>query len=125
MKLDFKVRPAEPSDAEALVLLAEAVTAEPEGWLISANGEWRSVADEAALKGCKTDKCKVVFRTGPKICGAIALTADDKVWGARHEITALLPSWPQSRTARNAARVSARFALQSVIGTLPVFLRSR
>jgi Domain of unknown function (DUF4189) len=89
------------------------------------NQETEHAADEAALKGCKTDKCKVVFRTGPKICGAIALTADDKVWGARHEITALLPSWPQSRTARNAARVSARFALQSVIGTLPVFLRSR
>jgi Domain of unknown function (DUF4189) len=38
-------------------------------------------ADEAAIKGCKTDKCKVVFRTGPKECGAIALTPDNKVWG--------------------------------------------
>jgi L-phenylalanine/L-methionine N-acetyltransferase len=44
--LKFKVRPADPSDAEALTRLAEAVSAEPEGWLISANGEWRSVADE-------------------------------------------------------------------------------
>ena len=46
MTLDFKVRPADPSDAEALTRLAEAVSAEPEGWLISANGEWRSVGDE-------------------------------------------------------------------------------
>src|SRR3979409_1701503 len=38
-------------------------------------------ADEAAIKGCKTDKCKVVFRTGPKEGGAIALTPDNKVWG--------------------------------------------
>jgi putative acetyltransferase len=44
--LDFNVRPADPSDAEALTRLAEEVSAEPEGWLISANGEWRSVGDE-------------------------------------------------------------------------------
>jgi RimJ/RimL family protein N-acetyltransferase len=43
---DFKVRPADPSDAEALTRLAEAVSAEPEGWLISANGEWRSIGEE-------------------------------------------------------------------------------
>lgn len=38
-------------------------------------------ADAAALKGCATDKCKVVFRVGPKQCGAIAMTTDGKVWG--------------------------------------------
>jgi putative acetyltransferase len=42
----FVVRPADPGDAEALVRLAEAVSAEPEGWLISTNGEWRSVGEE-------------------------------------------------------------------------------
>src|SRR3954468_8024962 len=42
----FVVRPAEPGDAEGLVRLAEAVSAEPEGWLISTDGEWRSVGDE-------------------------------------------------------------------------------
>ena len=42
----FNVRRAEPGDAEQLVRLAEAVSAEPEGWLISADGEWRSVGDE-------------------------------------------------------------------------------
>ena len=44
--MNFIVRPADPADAEALVRLAEAVSAEPEGWLISADGEWRSVGDE-------------------------------------------------------------------------------
>jgi RimJ/RimL family protein N-acetyltransferase len=39
------VRPAEPGDAAALVELARAVTAEPEGWLLSEEG-WRTVAEE-------------------------------------------------------------------------------
>jgi RimJ/RimL family protein N-acetyltransferase len=43
---DFVVRPADPADAEALTRLAEAVSAEPEAWLISADGEWRSVGEE-------------------------------------------------------------------------------
>jgi hypothetical protein len=45
------------------------------------NKESAREADAAALKGCATDGCKVVFRTGPKQCGAIALTADASVWG--------------------------------------------
>jgi RimJ/RimL family protein N-acetyltransferase len=42
----FSIRPADPADAEALTRLAEAVSAEPERWLISSNGEWRSVGEE-------------------------------------------------------------------------------
>jgi RimJ/RimL family protein N-acetyltransferase len=42
----FLVREAEPADAEALTRLAEAVSAEPGAWLISADGEWRSVGEE-------------------------------------------------------------------------------
>lgn len=42
----FVVRPAEPGDAESLVRLAEAVSAEPGGWLITTDGEWRSVGEE-------------------------------------------------------------------------------
>lgn len=38
-------------------------------------------ADAAALKGCKSDNCKIVFRTGPKECGAIAMSEDNKAWG--------------------------------------------
>src|SRR5437764_2754827 len=46
MSKNFIVRPADPSDAEGLTRLAEAVSAEPEGWLISTDGEWRTVGDE-------------------------------------------------------------------------------
>jgi RimJ/RimL family protein N-acetyltransferase len=42
---ELVVRPAQPADAGALVALAEAVGAEPEGWLIS-DSRWRSVGSE-------------------------------------------------------------------------------
>ena len=45
------------------------------------NEDSERAADAAALKGCGTTACKVVFRTGPKECGAIAMTPDGKVWG--------------------------------------------
>ena len=44
--MSFRIRPAEPSDAEQLARLADAVSSEPEGWLISIAGEWRSAPDE-------------------------------------------------------------------------------
>jgi RimJ/RimL family protein N-acetyltransferase len=44
--MDFRIRHADPSDAEQLTRLADAVSAEPEGWLISIAGEWRSAGDE-------------------------------------------------------------------------------
>jgi RimJ/RimL family protein N-acetyltransferase len=39
------VRRAEPSDADGLKALGDAVGAEPEGWLVTTNG-WRDAADE-------------------------------------------------------------------------------
>jgi RimJ/RimL family protein N-acetyltransferase len=44
--VSFRVRPAEPRDAEALVELGRAVAAEPEGWLIVTRGQWRSAGEE-------------------------------------------------------------------------------
>jgi L-phenylalanine/L-methionine N-acetyltransferase len=44
--VSFLIRSADPSDAEQLTRLADAVSAEPEGWLISVAGEWRSAGDE-------------------------------------------------------------------------------
>ena len=80
MTLDFKVRPADPSDAEALTRLAEAVTAEPEGWLISANGEWRSVGDERRyLKALRRYPNAAVFvaeRSDSAIIGRLSLARD-------------------------------------------------
>ena len=80
MTLDFKVRPAGPSDAEALTRLAEAVSAEPEGWLISANGEWRSVGDERRyLKALRRYPNAAVFvaeRNDGEIVGRMSLARD-------------------------------------------------
>jgi RimJ/RimL family protein N-acetyltransferase len=44
--VSFRIRHADPSDAEQLTRLADAVSAEPQGWLISVAGEWRSAGDE-------------------------------------------------------------------------------
>jgi putative acetyltransferase len=44
--VNYVIRHADPSDAEQLTRLAEAVSGEPEGWLISIAGEWRSAGDE-------------------------------------------------------------------------------
>jgi RimJ/RimL family protein N-acetyltransferase len=44
--VSYRIRHADPSDADQLTRLAEAVSAEPEGWLISVAGEWRSAGDE-------------------------------------------------------------------------------
>ena len=44
--MNYTIRHADPSDAEQLTRLAAAVSAEPEGWLISVAGEWRSPGDE-------------------------------------------------------------------------------
>jgi len=78
--LDFKVRPADPSDAEALTRLAEAVSAEPEGWLISANGEWRTVGDERRyLKALRRYPNAAVFvaeRSDAAIIGRLSLARD-------------------------------------------------
>jgi RimJ/RimL family protein N-acetyltransferase len=44
--VSFRIRPADPSDAERLARLADAISSEPEGWLISIAGEWRNAGDE-------------------------------------------------------------------------------
>src|ERR1700751_3852858 len=44
--MEYRIRHAEPSDAEQLTRLAGDVSAEPEGWLISIAGEGRSAGDE-------------------------------------------------------------------------------
>ncbi|HEY1795550.1 MAG TPA: DUF4189 domain-containing protein [Stellaceae bacterium] len=47
----------------------------------SYNEQNQNAADAAAIKGCNSGGCKVVFRTGPQQCGAIAATENGKVWG--------------------------------------------
>ena len=71
--MTVKIRRGEPGDAQALVRLARAVGAEPEGWLITRNS-WRSVSDErrylkalrrhvgAAVYIAETDEGEIVGR---------------------------------------------------------------
>lgn len=47
----------------------------------SYNEATQKAADDAALKGCSSGGCKIVFRTGPQQCGAIATGDEGKVWG--------------------------------------------
>ncbi len=47
----------------------------------SHNEATQKAADDLALKGCASGGCKIVFRTGPQQCGAIATGEDGKVWG--------------------------------------------
>lgn len=48
---------------------------------VSWNETDQAGADYNAVRGCNSAGCRVVFRTGPRQCGAIATTDDGKVWG--------------------------------------------
>ena len=74
----FAVREAEPGDAPALVALAQAVGAEPEGWLI-ADESWRGVADERRyLKAIKRHPHGAVFvaENAGEIVGRLSVARD-------------------------------------------------
>ena len=80
MSGNFIVRPADPGDAEALTRLAEAVSSEPEAWLISADGEWRSVGDERrylkAVRRYPHAAVIVAERTDGALIGRLSLARD-------------------------------------------------
>jgi RimJ/RimL family protein N-acetyltransferase len=72
------VRRAAPGDAAALVELARAVGAEPEGWLIT-NGGWRTPSEERRyLRGLRRHSYAAVFvaETAEGIVGRISLARD-------------------------------------------------
>ena len=73
------VRHAEPADAAALVELAEAVGAEPEGWLIT-NGDWRTAGEERRyLRAIRRSPHAAVFvAEGPEgeIVGRLSIARD-------------------------------------------------
>ncbi len=72
------IRRAEPGDAAALVELARAVGAEPEGWLIT-NGDWRSPSEERRyLRTLRRNAHAAVFvaETPDEIVGRISLARD-------------------------------------------------
>lgn len=76
--MTFRVRPADPRDAERLVALAREVGAEQEGWLITA-GEWRSSsAERRYLKAIRRHPDAAVFvaEENGGIVGRLSLSRD-------------------------------------------------
>jgi hypothetical protein len=49
---------------------------------LSSNEETQSKADDVATKECGSDGCKIVFRMGPRLCGAIATAESGTAWRA-------------------------------------------
>jgi hypothetical protein len=49
---------------------------------LSANEETQAKADEVAMKICGGEKCKIVFRTARRECGAFAAAESGPIWGA-------------------------------------------
>jgi hypothetical protein len=47
----------------------------------SANQDTQTRADDLALNSCSAPSCKIAFRIGPGLCGAIALNDTGKIWG--------------------------------------------
>ena len=78
--MSFQIRTADPSDAEQLTRLADAVSAEPEGWLISVAGEWRSAGDERrylkALRRYPHAAVLVAERDDGSIVGRLSIGRD-------------------------------------------------
>jgi RimJ/RimL family protein N-acetyltransferase len=74
------VRSAEPGDAEALTRLANAVSAEPEAWLISVDGEWRSAGDERrylkALRRYRDAAVYVAEADAGELVGRLSVSRD-------------------------------------------------
>jgi RimJ/RimL family protein N-acetyltransferase len=72
------VRPAEPSDAAALVALARAVGVEPGGWLLTSD-RWRSAGDERrflrSVRG-HPDAAVFVAEADGAVVGRLSLSRD-------------------------------------------------
>jgi putative acetyltransferase len=74
----FHVRQAEPGDAAALVELARAVGAEPEGWLVT-DGDWRTAAEERRYLRAirRSSHAAVLVAESPeRIVGRLSLSRD-------------------------------------------------
>jgi len=78
--VSFLIRHADATDADQLTLLADSVSAEPEGWLISVAGEWRSAGDERRfLKALRRYPHAAVFvaeREGGTLVGRLSVGRD-------------------------------------------------
>ncbi|HUB75725.1 MAG TPA: GNAT family N-acetyltransferase [Solirubrobacteraceae bacterium] len=76
--MTVEIRQAEPGDAPALVELASAVAAEPEGWLLS-DARWRSVGDERRyIRALKRHPHAALYvaEMGGQLVGRLSLSRD-------------------------------------------------
>ena len=78
MNPPVSIRRAEPSDADALVALAQAVAGEPEGWLLT-RGEWRPASEERRyLKAIRRldDAAVFVAESAEGVVGRLSIARD-------------------------------------------------
>src|SRR5579862_2580801 len=76
--MTVRVRNAEPGDAAVLVALANAVGAEPEGWLLT-DSAWRSASDERRyLRAVRRhpDAAVLVAEDGGDVVGRLSISRD-------------------------------------------------
>ena len=85
--MSFRIRQADPSDAEQLARLADSVSAEPEGWLISVAGEWATAGDERRfLKALRRYPHAAVFvaERNDEHSSAASRSGETRIRRARH-----------------------------------------
>jgi RimJ/RimL family protein N-acetyltransferase len=118
------VRPAKPSDARALVALARAVGAEPEGWLVSA-GEWRSVWEErrhlrAASRS--THAAVLVAEDERGVVGRLSIVRDATLASGHVADVGLMVARDRRRQGVGAALLAAAERWARSVGVLKIEL---
>jgi len=118
--VSFRIRPAEPSDADQLAKLADAVSSEPEGWLISIAGEWRSASDERRyLKALRRYAHAAVFVAewdDGAIVGRLSVGRDPHPSSAHVADVGLMVAMPARRQGVGRALLEAAIAWARTAG---------
>jgi RimJ/RimL family protein N-acetyltransferase len=107
--MTIRVRPAEAGDAAALVALAAAVGAEPEGWLLTGS-RWRSVADERRYVRSlrrNADAALLVAEARGELVGRLSLSRDPHPASAHVSDLGLIVSASHRRRGIGTALMTA------------------
>jgi RimJ/RimL family protein N-acetyltransferase len=112
------IRRAEPADAEELVALAQAVAAEPEGWLLT-RGEWRPASEERRyLKAIRRlDDAAVFVAESPEgLVGRLSIVRDPHPASPHVADVGLLVAAPQRGRGIGGALLDASVAWARRVG---------